>query len=222
MASCQFIKRVYLLDLPQAKERADILLQKITEEGGRGAFIPMDVTSEADWETAVRTVVSETGRIDVLVNNAGSNIRKVVEEMAFDEWMQMMAVNTGSVFLGTKYVIPAMKEQKEGLIINMSSVCGLVGHMYTPEAYTATKGAVTMFTRAVAARYAKFGICCSSIHPSTVDTPFIREQLKDPDSLRSALERYRSEDSAKQRMWQMPYSSSFQISLLLSTVFPWR
>ncbi len=142
---------VYLLDLPQVKERADILLQKLTEEGGRGTFIPMDVTSETDWETAVRTVVSEAGRIDVLVNNAGINIRKVIEEMSFDEWMQMMAVNTGSVFLGTKYVIPVMKEQKEGLIINMSSVCGLVGHMYTPEAYTATKSAVTMFTRAVAA-----------------------------------------------------------------------
>lgn len=171
---------VYLLDLPMAKERADSLIQKISEEGGRAAFIPMDVTSEADWEMAARTVVSEAGRIDVLVNNAGINIRKVIEEMAIDEWMQMMAVNTGSVFLGTKYVIPVMKEQKEGLIINMSSVCGLVGHMYTPEAYTATKGAVTMFTRAVAARYAKYGIRCSSIHPSTVDTPFIREQLKDP------------------------------------------
>ena len=92
----------------------------------------------------------------------------------------MMSVNTGSVFLGCKYVIPIMKKQGGGAIINTSSVCGLVGHKYTPEAYTASKGAVTLLTKAVASRYARFGIRCNSIHPSTVDTPLVQTLFKDP------------------------------------------
>ena len=65
-----------------------------------------------------------------------------------------------------------MRAQGGGVIINTSSVCGLVGHKYTTEAYTATKGAITMLTKAIASRYAKDNIRCNSIHPSTVDTPF--------------------------------------------------
>ncbi|MBQ9063465.1 MAG: SDR family oxidoreductase [Eubacterium sp.] len=172
---------LYLLDLPDVEAKAEELTAVLERAGGRAKFIPVDVTSETDWERTVYLIAEEAGRIDVLINNAGINIRKVVEDMVYDEWMQMMAVNTGSVFLGTKYVLPVMKEQREGLIINMSSVCGLVGHLYTPEAYTASKGAVTMFTRAIASRYASYGVRCNSIHPSTVDTPFIREQLKNPD-----------------------------------------
>ena len=91
-----------------------------------------------------------------------------------------MKVNTGSTFLGTKYAIPVMRRQGGGAIINTSSVCGLIGHKFTPEAYTASKGAVTMLTKAIASRYAKDGIRCNSIHPSTVDTPFVRKNLEDP------------------------------------------
>lgn len=172
---------IYILDLADSAEQAKRVLEEIKANGGKASWIACDVTSESDWEKAVGTIADNEGRVDVLINNAGINIRKVIEDMSYDEWMKMMSVNTGSVFLGTKYVLPQMKKQAEGLIINMSSVCGLVGHMYTPEAYTASKGAVTMLTKAVAARYAKYGVRCNSIHPSTVDTPFIREQLKDPD-----------------------------------------
>jgi len=118
--------------------------------------------------------------VDVLVNNAGINIRKPIEEMTLDEWNRMMTVNTGSVFLGIKYVLPVMRAQGGGAIINISSVCGLIGHRYTPEAYTASKGAVTLLTKSVAARYAADGIRCNSVHPSTVDTPLLRERLQDP------------------------------------------
>lgn len=140
----------------------------------------IDVTKEEDWKRVGDASVERYGRIDVLVNNAGINIRKPIEEMNISEWNTMMSVNTGSVFLGCKYVIPIMKKQGGGAIINTSSVCGLVGHKYTPEAYTASKGAVTLLTKAVASRYARFGIRCNSIHPSTVDTPLVQTLFKDP------------------------------------------
>ena len=77
-------------------------------------------------------------------------------------------------------VLPAMLHHHEGCIINTSSICGLVGHMNTPEAYTATKGAITLLTKSVAARYGKDNIRCNSIHPATVDTPFVAALMADP------------------------------------------
>ncbi|MCD8362444.1 MAG: glucose 1-dehydrogenase [Lachnospiraceae bacterium] len=171
---------IFILDLPQAEEAAKALIADIEAAGGKAYFQPSDITSEEDWQKAIQAAVAETGKVDVLINNAGINIRKPVEEMSIDEWMTMMKINTGGVFLGIKYAIPQMRVQGGGSIINTSSVCGLVGHKYTPEAYTATKGAVTMLTKAIASRYAKDNIRCNSIHPSTVNTPLISEKLKDP------------------------------------------
>ena len=128
------------------------------------------------------------GRIDVLINNAGINIRKPILEINYDEWMKMFAVNTGSVFLGTQTVIPVMRRQGGGNIINMSSMCGLIGHKFTPEAYTATKGAVTLLTKSIAARYGHEGIRCNSIHPCTVDTPLVAAVLSDPEKRRERID----------------------------------
>lgn len=169
---------VFILDLDG--EKGEATAAEIRAAGGQAWFFRADVTSEADWKAAVDFAVEKAGKLDVLVNNAGINIRKPVEEMNIDEWCTMMKVNTGSTFLGCKYAIPVMRGQGGGAIINTSSVCGLIGHKYTPEAYTASKGAVTMLTKAIASRYAKDGIRCNSIHPSTVDTPFVQVLFKDP------------------------------------------
>ena len=170
---------VVMLDV--AADVGDKKLEELKRTGYEAvSFMQIDVTKEEDWKRVVDASVERYGRIDVLVNNAGINIRKPIEEMNISEWNTMMSVNTGSVFLGCKYVIPIMKKQGGGAIINTSSVCGLVGHKYTPEAYTASKGAVTLLTKAVASRYARFGIRCNSIHPSTVDTPLVQTLFKDP------------------------------------------
>lgn len=173
--------RVLILDLDATREKGEALAAELKAAGGEAWFFRADVTSEEDWKKAVDFAVQNGGRVDVLINNAGINIRKPVEEMNMDEWMTMMKVNTGSTFLGCKYAIPVMRKQGGGTIINTSSVCGLIGHKYTTEAYTATKGAVTMLTKAIASRYAKDNIRCNSIHPSTVDTPFIQILFNDPE-----------------------------------------
>lgn len=171
--------QIFILDLDAEKGQA--VADAIVAKGQKAWFFKADVTSEADWKAAVDFAVEKTGKLDVLVNNAGINIRKPVEEMNIDEWCTMMKVNTGSTFLGTKYAIPVMRKQGGGAIINTSSVCGLIGHKYTPEAYTASKGAVTLLTKAIASRYAKDGIRCNSIHPSTVYTPLVEVLFKDPE-----------------------------------------
>ena len=170
--------QVLLLDMDPEKGQA--AADSIRAKGQKAWFFRMDVTCEDDWKAAVDYAMEKTGRVDVVVNNAGINIRKPVEEMSIDEWCVMMKVNTGSVFLGCKYAIPVMRKQGGGCFINTSSVCGLIGHKYTPEAYTASKGAVTLLTRAIASRYAKDGIRSNSIHPSTVYTPLVEVLFRDP------------------------------------------
>ncbi|HEV2324435.1 MAG TPA: SDR family oxidoreductase [Terracidiphilus sp.] len=143
-------------------------------------FIAHDVTCEESWKAALSIVMQRTGHLDILVNNAGINIRKDIEEMDVDSLDAMIAVNVKGPFLGIKHSLPIMRAAGGGVILNMSSICGLVGHKYTNETYTTTKGALTMLTKSVAVRYAKHNIRCNSVHPSTVETAFVQTMFKDP------------------------------------------
>ena len=144
-------------------------------------FLPLDVTSEESWKAALSAVVERAGRLDILVNNAGINIRKNIEEMPVESFDAMFAVNVRGPFLGIKHTLPIMRAAGGGVILNMSSICGLVGHKYTNETYTTTKGALTLLTKSVAVRYAKDNIRCNSVHPSTVETAFVQAMFKDPE-----------------------------------------
>lgn len=176
---------VFLCDLKQSSGKE--LEKKILQAGGKAIFCPMDVTLETDWKKLISILMNLSHKIDILVNNAGINIRKPIEEMEVEEWDTMMRVNVRSVFLGIKHVLPLMRKQKSGSIINMSSICGLVGHKYTPEAYTASKGAITMLTKSIAVRYARDGVRINSLHPSTVRTDLVNKMLSDPEKMRERI-----------------------------------
>jgi NAD(P)-dependent dehydrogenase (short-subunit alcohol dehydrogenase family) len=144
-------------------------------------FVSLDVTSEESWKAALAAVLERAGRLDILVNNAGINVRKNIEEMPVESFDAMLAVNVKGPFLGIKHSLPIMRAAGGGVILNISSICGLVGHRYTNEAYTTTKGTLTLLTKSVAVRYAKDNIRCNSIHPSTVETPLVQAMLMDPE-----------------------------------------
>lgn len=147
----------------------------------------LDVSSEDSWVELYAMVRAQYGHIDVLVNNAGINIRKNIEDCPVEDWDKMFAVNVRGVFLGIKHCLGMMRENHGGVIINTSSVCGLVGHLYTNESYTATKGAVTLLTKSVASRFGKYNIRCNSIHPSTVETDFVKVLFQDPQKKQERL-----------------------------------
>lgn len=175
---CKNGAEVWVLDFrPDAAERT---AEKMRANGWRARASQINVADENDWRRTIDDMVRVSGKVDCVVNLAAINIRKSVEEMTIEEWTQMMVVNTGSVFLSCKYVIPVMRRQGGGSIINISSICGLVGHKFTTEAYTASKGAVTLLTRSIASRYGRENIRCNSIHPCTVDTPFVAVLMNDP------------------------------------------
>ena len=148
----------------------------ITEEGGDCVFVHLDVTDEGSWQRAVAEVVSRYGKLDILVNNAGIYRTHTVEDTAAEEWDQVMDINVKGLFLGTKAAIPEMRKAGGGSIINMSSVAGLVGD-HNSTAYTASKGAVRLFTKSTAVQYAKDGIRVNSVHPGTIDTPMTADML---------------------------------------------
>jgi len=153
---------------------------EICARGGKAFFISLDVSDEQSWADALAAVQAQAGRLDILVNNAGINIREPIEVMKAENLDAMLAVNVKGPFFGIKHALPLLRSGGGGLIINISSVSGLIGHAFTPEAYTMTKGAVTLLTKAIAVRYAKDNIRCNCINPSTVNTPLMQELFKDP------------------------------------------
>lgn len=170
------------------EEGASVFVADMNREEGEktaasigAVFIPLDVTSEDSWKAALAAVMEKAGRLDILVNNAGINVRKNIEEMPMESFDAMIAVNVKGPFMGIKHTLPIMRAGGGGVILNMSSICGLVGHKFTNETYTTTKGALTMLTKSVAVRYAKDNIRCNSVHPSTVETAFVQTMFKDPE-----------------------------------------
>jgi len=153
---------------------------EVRAAGGEATYVHLNVTSEADWQAAVETAERRYGKVDVLVNNAGILIRKSIEETTAEDWDRIMAVNVKGVFLGTRAAIPAMRRAGGGSIINISSTAGLVGSPYGSSAYTATKGAVRLFTKATAIQHAKDRIRCNSVHPGPIETDMLRDTLSDP------------------------------------------
>jgi len=158
---------------------------EIAESGGDALFVHLDVTHEEDWRSAIGAATSSFGKLDILVNNAGIWRRGRVEDTTVEDWDMILDVNAKGVFLGTKLAIPEMRKAGGGSIINISSTAGLVGGPRS-SAYTASKGAVRLFTKATAVQYAQDGIRANSIHPGPIDTPMIQQVWHGEEQSREA------------------------------------
>jgi len=141
------------------------LVDEICEAGGSAKYVHCDVTSESDWINMVEAVRSEHGGLDILVNNAGISSTSVSDNLDTETWHRIMGINSTGVFLGTKTAAETMKYQGGGSIVNISSIMGFVGGGYGHPAYHASKGAVRIFTKAMAVKYGPFGIRVNSVHP---------------------------------------------------------
>jgi cyclopentanol dehydrogenase len=162
----------------------------IRAAGGEATYVHLDVTSEADWESAVKTATSRYGRLDILINNAGILIPRVpIEERTAAEWDQVMAVNARGVFLGTKHAIPAMRRAGGGSIVNISSIAGIGQSQHQEPAYAASKGAIRIFTKVTASQHARDGIRCNSVHPGPVDTEMFHDAFRDREAMARRLQR---------------------------------
>ncbi|HIN34355.1 MAG TPA: glucose 1-dehydrogenase [Dehalococcoidia bacterium] len=160
---------------------------QISEAGGQALFVRLDVTQESDWTSAVDQAVSRFGKLDVLVNNAGISSRAFTDDIGIDAWDKIMEVNSKGVFLGTRAAVPKMLEAGGGSIINISSIMGLVGSAGGHPAYNASKGAVRIFSKAMAVRHGKDNIRVNSVHPGFMP-PMASGIAYDQEQRRGSLE----------------------------------
>jgi NAD(P)-dependent dehydrogenase (short-subunit alcohol dehydrogenase family) len=160
---------------------------QISEAGGQALFVRLDVTQESDWTSAVDQAVSRFGKLDVLVNNAGISSRAFTDDIGIDAWDKIMEVNSKGVFLGTRAAVPMMLEAGGGSIINISSIMGLVGSAGGHPAYNASKGAVRIFSKAMAVRHGKDNIRVNSVHPGFMP-PMASGIAYDQEQRRGSLE----------------------------------
>jgi 3(or 17)beta-hydroxysteroid dehydrogenase len=166
--------------------------EDIKNEGGEAVFIKHDVASENSWSEVVKKTLSQFGRLDILVNNAGVQLVKEIEKTSLEEWRRLMSVNLDGVFLGTKHAVGAMKKSGGGSIINMSSAVGIISTADDTAAYSASKGAVRLFTKAAALEFSKAGhnynIRVNSVHPGVVETAMTAAMKAHDDAFRKKLE----------------------------------
>jgi NAD(P)-dependent dehydrogenase (short-subunit alcohol dehydrogenase family) len=169
-------------------------LQRVQRElhGSAGEFsaITADISRPEDISRAVAAVLAQAGRVDVLVNNAGINMGKRIDELESKDWDRVFDTNLKSVFLMCKAVWPAFTSRRSGTIVNVASVMGKVGGVGAP-AYCSTKAAILMLTRCLAKDGARHGIRVNSVCPGYIDTPIMERVLQesaDPLLARRELE----------------------------------
>lgn len=140
------------------------------ELGDNARFVHLDVTSEEDWETAVSTAISEFGKLNVLVNNAGIVNFGFLDNYSLEQWNAILAVNLTGQFLGIKAARNALVDAAPSSIVNISSTAGITGSA-GQHGYAASKFAVRGLTKTVAAELGSKNVRANSIHPGTIKTP---------------------------------------------------
>lgn len=156
-------------------ERAEEIVHEAKSKGKKALSVKADVSNEKEVEEMVNRVYSNFARIDILVNNAGIIKRGSTEDHSYEDWDRVIAVNLRGTYNCSKAVIPIMKKQKYGKIVNVSSIAGKVGDIASAPSYGSSKGAINALTKSVARELAEYGICVNAVAPHAVETEMSAE-----------------------------------------------
>jgi NADP-dependent 3-hydroxy acid dehydrogenase YdfG len=157
------------------KEALEAVAAEITKAGGKAEAIPLDVSVAADAEKAAGQILTRHGRIDVLVNSAGINVpKRRWADMELDGWNSLVEINLNGVLYCMRAVLPAMRAQKDGLIINVSSWAGRHVSKMPGPAYTTTKHAVLALTHSFNMEECVNGLRACCLMPGEVATPILK------------------------------------------------
>lgn len=163
-------------------EKSATAVATLVALGSTASAIAVDVTDEAACQAMVASTVSQYGRLDILINNAGINIRKPPQDYTLAEWHQILQTNLTSAFLCSQAAYPAMKRASGGKIINIGSMMSIFGaSLATP--YAASKGGIVQMTRALACAWAADHIQVNAVLPGWVDTELTQTARRDVTGL---------------------------------------
>lgn len=162
-------------------EGAEQLAQRLTGIGpGTARFISCDVSKFDQIQRLIETAVTEYGRLDCLINNAGWHpAHKPIDDFTVEEFQSLLDLNLVSIFAACKFALPHLRKTK-GNIINLSSLVGTMGQLHG-STYVATKGAITALTKALAIDEAEHGVRVNSISPGNIYTPLWQEAIDAAD-----------------------------------------
>jgi len=169
-------------------EKLQEVVNEIKGTGGEAIAVACDVRRAADAQNAVRKVVETFGKLDVLVNNAGVLSVSTIEEIPEEEWDRLIEANLKGPFLMCRAALPEFRKVGGGAIVNVGSVLGLVA-MKKRAAYCASKGGVTLLTKAIAIDHGHENIRANCICPSIVETELVSQLFNTPDGDRVKRER---------------------------------
>ncbi|WP_300382079.1 SDR family NAD(P)-dependent oxidoreductase [Clostridium sp.] len=159
--------------LARRVEKIEEIAKEIESLGVEAIAVRCDVTNEEEVKAAIETVVNKFGRIDILLNNAGIAVHGGVDTLSEKDWNKSMDTNVKGIYLACKYVIPVMKKQSYGKVINISSINAILADkndIFIRHSYNASKAAVLGLSKGMAASYAKYGITVNSICPGLFES----------------------------------------------------
>lgn len=165
-----------VINYKNSKDQALTLLKELREINPFVIAIKADVSKEDEVASMFETIEKNFGSVDILINNAGISHFSLIQDMSFDKWKEIMDVNLNSVFLNSKRAVSKMIEKKYGVIINISSIWGDFGASMEA-CYSASKGAINVFTKALAKELAPSNIRVNAIAPGIVDTDMMKKDF---------------------------------------------
>ena len=150
----------------------------IGDDPAPGEFLRFDVTSETEVAEGIAAIGEAQGRLDIVVNAAGIEIEKTVDETTLDDWNRIFAINVTGTFLTSKHALPLLRASDHAAIVNFGSYDGFIADPKLA-AYCATKGAVHALTKAMACDHGPEGIRVNAICPGYIDTPMLAQFIPD-------------------------------------------
>ena len=159
-------------------EKANAALSSLQKHGIRAAFISADITRAQECRDLVAQAVSRFGRLDILINNAGTSVRKMPQDFTEQEWHQVLDTNLTGAFLCSQAAYSPMKQTGGGKMINIGSMMSIFGAPYaTP--YAASKGGIVQMTRALATAWARDNIQVNAVLPGWIDSALTRQARRE-------------------------------------------
>jgi len=168
-----------------SKEDCQKVVEKIKSLGSEGLALKLDVTKEDEIKSVVKETKEKFGKVDILVNNAGIFMQNNLEDMETSEINKMLDINLRGAIMCIKHVLPGMKEQKYGKIVNISSIAGFVGFDLS-SIYCASKGALVNLTRELALDLGPYKINVNGVAPGVIATEMTKDMLSD-EKIKAAL-----------------------------------